>query len=1002
MKKIEVPCWFIFFVFTCLSIISILSFAQNRTISGKVISAKDETPLEGVNIMVKGTEKSTTTNAKGTYRIVINRRDDKELVFSLEGYESQTIKIGTKGTINVELMPDATTVLEPIHIGYGMQDRRVLAGAITSINLKNTEQMPLASPDLLLQGRGAGILVNSHSGTPNAGATVWVRGVSSILASSSPLYVIDGVPVLPTDLSSQDVGGQIANPLSDLNPADIERIEVLKDGSATAIYGSRAANGVVLIQTKRGTKGKPMVNFSILYGEQSTQKRPEIADASTFQQLMNEAATNNGLTPPFANPTQTNANVNYPSQVFQSAAVRNINFSIAGGDSTVKYLFSFNNWNQDGIVKPAAFDRKTFRLNLDFDWSEKIKAGANLLYARGTNERMQNDTDALNGVLGTSANFLPNLPTFQANGSYTKSGIYANPLATLNEQGNTLLTNRFLGNIFANYYFTEDLFFKTSWSLNYQNAQENLYYSTATNFSQGRGVSAHTFENQYVIENTLHYQTLIGYNKHQIHAVIGNTVQENILKRTIAEGQNFPTNNFTNVGAAFIRNSFAGNTSWALLSWFARFNYAYKGKYMANLTVRTDGSSRFGTDNRWGTFPAVGLAWNIKEEKFLEKVKAISSMKIRASYGLAGNQNFTNFSNNPNAILLSNYIAQGLWNSGANYADWLGIEPVQLANPKLKWETTAQMNVGLDVGLLKDKINLSIEYYQKQTSDVLVPVSIPRSTGFATQIQNIGQVENKGIEINLNAKILNKKDLTWDLYFNVATNQNTITSLSNTYSSFENGVIRFEEGSPMYSFWLHKQNGVNAENGNILLESRNTVFNPATDRFIIGNALPQFYGGFANVVNWNGLELTVFVQFTQGNKQLNWSRYAQEHGGTRNANFSISQLDRWQRTGDITNVPKMTDANYENIYASRFLEDGSFVRLKNIVLAYHLPKEVAEKVKLQTAKIYLSVQNLLTFTKYKGLDPETNAGGGYPAVQGVEFYTVPQARWLTAGVQIGF
>ncbi len=999
MKKIEVPCLFIFFTFACLSTIS--TFAQNRTISGKVISAKDETPLEGVSIAVKGTDKSTTTNAKGTYRIVINRRSDKELIFSLEGYESQTVKIGTKGTINVELMPDASAVLEPIHIGYGTQDRRMLAGAVASIDLKSTEQMPLSSPDVLLQGRGAGILVNSHSGTPNTGATVWIRGATSILASNSPLYVIDGVPILPTDLSSQDIGGQMANPLSDFNPADIERIEVLKDGSATAIYGSRAANGVVLIQTKRGANGKPEVNFNVLYGVQSAQKRPQITDAPTFQQLMNESATNNGLTPPFPNPTQSNANVDYPSQVFQSAAVRNTNFSVRGGESMVKYLFSFNNWNQEGIVKPASFDRKTFRLNLDFDWNERIKAGANLLYAKGTNERIQNDTDALNGVLGTAMSFLPNLPTFQTDGSYTKSGIYANPLASVNEQGNTLLTHRFLGNLFANYYFTEDLFFKTNWSLNYQSAQENLYYSTATNFSQGKGVDAHTSENQYVIENTLQYQKLIGYNKHQVHAVIGNAVQENMLKRTIAEGQNFPTNNFTNVGAAFTRSSFAGNTSWALLSWFARLNYAYKGKYIANLTVRTDGSSRFGKNNRWGTFPALGLAWNLKEEKFLEKVKAITSMSMRASYGLAGNQNFTNFSNNSNAILLSNYIAQGLWNSGANYADWLGIAPAQLANPDLKWETTTQMNVGLDIGLLKEKINLSVEYYQKQTSNVLVPVSIPRSTGFATQIQNLGQVENKGIEINLHAKVLNKKDLTWDLNLNFATNQNTITSLPNTYSSFENNTIRFEQGFPMYSFWLHKQNGVNAENGRILLESKNPVFNPATDRFIVGNALPRFYGGFTNVISWNGLEITLFIQFTQGNKQLNWSRYAQEHGGNRNANFSISQLDRWQRSGDITDVPKMTNANYDNIYSSRFLENGSFVRLKNIVLAYNIPKEVVEKVKFKTAKIYLSAQNLLTFTSYKGLDPETNAGGGYPAVQGVEFYTVPQARWLTAGVQIG-
>lgn len=974
---------------------------QNRTISGKVVSAKDETPLEGVTITVKGTDKSSTTNAKGIYRITINRRTDKELIFSLEGYESQTIKLGSKGTVNVELMPDIGAILEPIPIGYSIQDKRYLASAITDIQTSSLQALPLLSPDLMLQGRSAGVLVNSHSGTPNSGNTVWVRGVSSIVTSSSPLYVVDGVPILPVDLSSQDVGGQMSNPLSDLNPMDIERIEVLKDASATAIYGSRAANGVVLIQTKRGSLTKPQVRIGMWYGVQNTNKRPELTQAFDFQTLMNESAQNNNLPRPYPNPNQTNASNDFPNSIFKSAPVRNIDFSVSGGDSTVRYLFSFNNWNQQGIIKPADFDRKTLRLNLDFDWNKRIKAGINILYARTMQNRLQNDTDVFNGVIGSASNFLPNSSGFDnIRGIYTKSGQYINPLVAMNEQANALVTNRFLSNAFVSAYFTENLFFRTNWGLSHQNYQENVYYSTATNFLQGKGVSANTSENQLLIENTLHYEKSVG--KHQINAVLGSALQENKLQRTIAEGQNFPTNNFTNVSSALIKSSNAGNTSWGLISWFGRLNYTYRGKYMANLTARADGSSRFGVNNRWGVFPAVGLAWNIKEEKFLQNVKSISSMKIRASYGLVGNQNFTYFSNHPNSILLSNYVAQGLWNSGANYADRLGIEPVQLANPNLKWETTAQLDVGIDIGLVKEKIHLSIDYYQKQTKDVLVPVAIPRSTGFSTQIQNAGQVENKGIEVNLEAKILNKKDLTWDLNFNFATNQNLITSLPNPYNTFDNEVVRFEEGFPMYSFWLHQQRGVSAENGNILLESRGNTFNPLTDRFIMGNALPTFYGGFTNIVQWNGLELLVFVQFTQGNKQLNWSRYQQEHGGTRNANLSLSQLDRWQKTGDITNIPRMREDNYANLYPSRFLEDGSFVRIKNIVLGYNFPKTILDKAKLKQLKVYVSAQNLLTFTKYKGLDPESNAGGNYPSVQGIELYTVPQTRWFTVGLNIGF
>ncbi len=640
------------------------------------------------------------------------------------------------------------------------------------------------------------------------------------------------------------------------------------------------------------------------------------------------------------------------------------------------------------------FERTSARVNLDFEVTDKVKVGTSLLLARSIRNGGQNE-NSVYGAIGAAALYPSNLPIYQNDGSYTNFSTLQNPVSAVKEQDYKMQTNRFLGNMYVNYQIAEDLTFRSSWSMDYSNNKEDLYYNTlmaqgaATN---GRGISSVFTNNNWINENTLNYEKSLG-GGHKLIALIGNALQESNIERTTAEGQQFPSNDFRKIASATVQSSSSGATSFGIASYFGRVNYSFKGKYLATVSLRADGSSRFGSANRWGTFPAIALGWRISDEKFMQKITFVSNLKLRTSYGSVGNQNF-----------FGDFLARGLWNGGANYGNLFGIEPIQLANPNLKWETTTQLNVGLDLSILKNKLIFTIDYYNKQTKDLLINVPLSRATGFNSQWQNAGQMENKGIEIGINATVINKDNLTWNINFNVARNQNLIKKLDVPITQFAGDVIRLEQGFPINSFWLHKQLGVSPESGNVIWDGgEDGVFDSAVDRFILGSAQPDFYGGITNNFTWNGFDLMVFFQYSYGNKQLNWNRFFQEHGGTRSTNFSQSQLDRWQKSGDQTTIPKMTGANYAaDLRPSRFLEDGSYLRLKNIVLGYTLPKNVVEKAYLSSARIYISAQNLLTFTKYTGLDPEVNNSGNFPSVQGLDLYATPQPRIFTAGFNVTF
>lgn len=969
------------------------SSSAQRMVNGTVISSADNEPIPGASIQIKGTTTGTITDIDGTFSISVPN-NDAILVITYIGYTSLERQVGNQTQLNVILNEDVKQLGEIVIVGYGEQDRKTLTSAISSVSAKDIENLPMPSPDQMMQGRAPGVLISANSGTPGGGVFVRVRGTTSINANNDPLYVVDGIPIVSGNLSAVGLGGNVSNAMADINPADIESMEILKDASATAIYGARAANGVVLITTKRGKSQKAKVSIGGYYGMQSAWRTPDLVDGPTFERLRNENAVINGGEPIYPNPDQA-INTDYASFAFRDAPIQNFDVSVTGGTDQIRYLVSASDFQQDGIIAPTAFGRRTGRVNLDAFVSDKLKIGTSILYSRNVRNRVTND-DNIAGAMGGTHFFPSNIAPFQEDGSYTKFSIFENPIAVINENDITMVTNRVLATVYGEYEFFPGLSLRSTFSVDYNNIKEDRYINTLLNAGaavNGEASSIVTVSDNWIQENVLNYQTNFG-GIHELSILLGNTLQQSTFERTTATGQQFPSNEFKRIASAAVQTSSSDGSIWGISSLFSRVNYSIKSKYLFTLNVRRDGSSRFGAANRWGTFPSAAVGWRISDEEFFNNVTFISDLKIRSSYGVTGNQNGIN-----------DFQSRGLWTGGANYTISPGTEPSQLANPDLKWERTAQFNIGVDFAMFRDRVNITFDYYDKQTSDLLLAVPIPRSSGFTSIFQNFGEMENKGFELSIAGSPVIKENFTWDVNFNVAQNRNNIKRLAQSIPVYNRDIIRMEEGIPMYSFWMHKQTGVNPETGDPIWATKEEgrPFDPNIDRFIVGDAWPDFFGGLTNTFRYKNFDAMIFFQYSYGNDQLFWNRFFQEHGGTRNTNFLSSQLDRWQQPGDITMVPRMTNANYAaNLRPSRLVEDGSYLRLKNISIGYVLPPTWVRTLGMSSARVYISGQNVLTFTNYSGMDPEVNSTAGNEQTQGVDFYAMPQPRVFMGGFNITF
>ncbi|WP_218124195.1 SusC/RagA family TonB-linked outer membrane protein [Chitinophaga filiformis] len=894
---------------------------------------------------------------------------------------------------------------EVIVVGYGAQSKNAVVGAVTSIKAAGIKDRPVASFDQQLQGRAPGVQVSANTGVPGDGIFFRIRGTTSINAGNDPLYVVDGVFINNQSLQKVTTQGQANNPLADINPADIESISILKDATATAIYGARAANGVVLITTKRGTyNSRPKVGFNTYAGVAWAPELWELVTGPEHATIINEAWVNDGkpfATRPFRPKSEGGRGLpeEQPTydrlhDIFRTGAIQNYDLSLSGGNEKTRYYLSGGYNKQLADIKTNDYQRASLKVNLDQQINDRVRVGTSnsLSRSRRTNARVGDGPQG--GILQAALHTPTYLPKFNDDGTYAKWAGFDNLDVLIKYTDMHSISTRYIGNLYAEADILRKLKFRTSWSLDYNDYDEYEYWNSYTNrgsASKGLATSSVSKNIVWVNEQTLSYRTSPG-QKHTLGVLVGNSIQGNIAQQTFAQGTNFPSDAYKQIASAATTTASSNRAENRQVSFFSRVEYNYEGKYLAEVNFRADASSKFGTDKQWGYFPSLGVAWRAKEERFLQAVDVISDLKIRANYGLTGNQNG-----------IGNFASRGLWGGGSNYLDNPGTIPQQLANPELGWETTRQWNLGLDLGLINDRISIEFNWYDKYTSDLLLNLPLPVSSGFRTIASNSGEISNKGFELGINTTNIRSRNFIWQTGFNIARNINRIEKL-NIPIDASYSVERMAQGYPMHSFYVYRQLYVDSKTGDAVYEDVNKDGKiTAADRQMTGQATPKFFGGLNNNVSYKGFDLTVFFNFQWGNKVYNSNRFFHESGGTRDDRRAINknQLNRWQKPGDVTDVPRITTIgnNYALNPVSRFLEDGSFLRLSSLTLGYTVPALIAKRIHASNIRFYVSSTNLWLLKKYKGPDPEVNVTSD-PNVQGYDLGTPPQPRTVQFGLNL--
>ena len=956
---------------------------------------------------------------------------------------------GASSSALLNAVDSISSLDEVVLVGYGSFSKKNITGSISTISGKSIASQTVSSVDQAIAGQAAGVYVSHLTGTPGGGASIRVRGTGSITAGNEPLYVIDGFPVEGS--YSRDL-----NPLAMINPNDIESIQILKDASSAAIYGSRGSNGVVLITTKKGISGKREVRFDTYYGVQQVLQKIDMLDAREYALLNIEARNNawedmggnkndpNSVRPDrlqipamFANPDALGKGTDWQGEVFRNAPIQNHHLSVSGGNENTQFLFSAALFDQQGIVIQTRFKRYSFRFNLDSRISGKIKTGISISPTYAKNNALPVDDQIFGGgILGSALAMPPTVPVFNPDGSYTtllpasvnQFGAFDNPVAIANQFKRGTTAFRLLSNVYAEWEIINDLKLKTSFGTDYYDERYADYWpSTLARNGLLPPVdpeaNASTTRNLvWLNENTLNYNKNVG-NRHFINAMAGFTAQRGVIEDAYLKAINFPNDLVTTINAGRI---IAGGTTrfdWSLLSYLARIHYNYDSRYLFTATMRRDGSSRFGANNRWATFPSVSLGWNISRENFMQSVGFISELKVRASYGYAGNNSIGN--NSAQGLLSPDRYVFG---SGLG-AVVQGAELINLANPDLGWEVMKQADIGLDMGFFKNRIILMVDYYHKITSDLLLEVPAPGSIGFSSSLQNIGKVMNKGWELSLSS-INAVHAFRWRTDLNVSFYQNKVLALGRegdpiitTSRGFSQQTHRTEIGQPIGSFYGYKAIGVYHDQADVDKSAKITGTAPsrpgdlkfrdndgdglitALDREILGNNIPDFGYGITNSFSYRNFSLSVLIDGVNGIEVLNGSR--RNIDLTTHTYSRRDVLGRWQSPEDPGDgkTPRVnvnpTGGNVMFV-SSLFIEDASFLRLRNINLKYTFPKQLFKSAPVKEASFFLTVQNALIISGYKGFNPEQSLNGVNPLTPGVEFNGYPLARVFTAGLTVAF
>ena len=1003
--------------------------AQSLEIKGKVTDTNQE-PLIGATILVQGTEQGTITDINGNFQV---KTDPKAtLIISYTGFSSKIIVVGNQTVWNIMLEPEDLKLDEVVVIGYGSQRKSQITGAISSLKGKDIQDQPVSNLANSMQGRVAGLNVMSASGTPGAGLLVNVRG------NNAPLYVVDGIPLLSEsnsglstsfDLQGQNVGsGQTLSSISDINPNDIESIEVLKDASAAAIYGARAANGVILITTKRGKSGGQEASFNIYSGIQQIARPIKFMDSKEMVGLIEEARANDlaifkkdpsyfgdnfdpsVLTDPLDNfDLSSEVNTNWLNEVSRLAPINNYEFSFRAGNEKTKYFTSLGYFDQQGVIIENYYKRFNYRLNLDHEINSRFKLGITFNTTYSKNRRSFND-NTYTGIITNALGASPLMPAYEEDGSYAGFEDYQanwlsdNPVKSAKEIRAFTNGYRALGTLAGEYKFSNKLYFKSSMSADVHFNFDTQFKSPLTADAEAFGGASYegNFRNvTWLNENTLHYSDT--KNGNTLSLLGGVTMQRTQIDRSSALGQGFPPGALERISsAANIINATSEGTSFALLSFLSRINYDIKNRFLFTFTSRADGSSRFSKNNRFGFFPSGAVAWRISKEPFFNGLKQVfSDFKIRMSAGLTGDQEIGDFQN------ITFYTA-------SRYAGRSGYQLRNLADPDLTWQTNSMFNIGLDYEMADGKIGGSLEFFNSLKSNLLSEDLIPATTGFTSITRNGGEVQNVGLEFNINASLAKKEKFTWDVNFNATWIHNEIKSLNsdgvylNAYDDLEATHI-LQIGHPVGSFLGLKYLGVDPETGDVQFEDFNEDGNiDYDDAQIIGKAMPDLYGGLTNVFKWKNLDFSIFSRFSLGNQVYNLIRGTTENLGWSNdgglssiyANNTLNVRDRWKKPGDEAEYGRASFINLNlGLNSSQMVENASFFRIQNINAGYSLPSPG----KFSSVRIYAEVQNLWILTSYKGFDPEVSSNGGLAdRTAGVDYGAYPSARTFLMGLSLKF
>jgi TonB-linked SusC/RagA family outer membrane protein len=989
-KKMQQACM----LFICL-LISLNVAAQNsKSITGTVLDELNE-PVAGVSVFVKSTAIGTATDVQGKFELSVPDAANKTLVFSYIGYKTQELPIGQNTNFSIVMQEDVQKLEDVVVIGYGSVKRKDVTTSISSVSTRDISERPIISAAQAIQGKAAGISVVEPNGAPGGETVIRVRGTTSMNAENSPLYVVDGVPV---------------DNLNFLSPSDISDIQILKDASSAAIYGSRGANGVVLISTKRGSDSNmPRVAFNAQYGLRKLSNPIESLNALEYKDLMEE------IRPGSSAAMGTKDITNWYDETYQTSQTQNYQLSVAKSIGDLNYFLSGGYLDEKGIISSAWFRRYSFRTNVNdkiFNW---LSIGANISYSDNKINKINSGNGSNRGGLVLSVINLPtSLPVINSDTGYYNRVFYGqninNPVEAINNgKDNFEYENRLIASGNIQLIFSKRLNLKTTYSLDRRNAWN-------TNFTPivhvkgideyGSAKDERNMNTVQTFDNVLTWQN--NYDKHNLEVMAGSSWTDSYYTNSWINGSNFLNNDIKTLNAAnkiTWNDTGSGASAWNIMSYFARASYNYDSKYLLTANIRADGSSKLHPNYRWGYFPSFSAAWRISSESFMQNVKWINDLKLRGGWGKTGNQSGLN-----DYAYLERYklTRQQWWVTGQENAVPV-IQKDNLAVKDLTWEKTASTGIGIDLTAFDNRLTFTAEWYYKLTTDMLLKANVP-----AGQVQTIqrngGSMTNRGVEFMVTSHNFRKRFI-WDTNFNISFNRNKLRSLDLTEIYYDVAtsdafhglqVVRNEPGRPVGGFYGYISDGVDPETGELMYRDLNKDGKiTATDRTYIGDPNPDFIYGMTNTFSWKNFNLNIFIQGTYGNDIFNSSKVDTE-GMYDLKNQSVHVLDRWRTPGQITDVPK---ANFDLRPSSYFVEDGSYIRLKDVTLSYNFNAALLRKIGISKIQPFFTATNLITITKYSGMDPEVNQWGNNPdnsAIQGIDWGTYPQSRAYTFGLNIEF